>query len=189
MILSAPPQRFLLIAGCPCARLLGQAGCLRAIRLGNATPIPLRLFGGSAPLLLGRAVSVSDGDTIRFLRSKSLCCRRISTVRPTGGASLCAAASPLRAVDAAEEMLQAGLAEVYCGTAFAAVDGPPRLSRALRGRARKSANRGHAEAGEAPRIGRRLTSVAPSSRRVKDTTMLSQCVSLPTDCTAPTVLN
>jgi len=62
------PQRLLLLS----AFVLGVCvGRIRPfwVRWVDAQSIPAVMFGPSAPFLPGRAVSVSDGDTIRFLHT------------------------------------------------------------------------------------------------------------------------
>mmetsp|Transcript_32779 Transcript_32779/g.97785 ORF Transcript_32779/g.97785 Transcript_32779/m.97785 type:complete len:265 (-) Transcript_32779:28-822(-) len=67
-----PPQQALLAGCCAVSLAVGyRVGRLRSsarfTRLSSAADVPPSLVGPDAPFLRGRAISVSDGDTLRFL--------------------------------------------------------------------------------------------------------------------------
>eukprot|EP00808_Paulinella_micropora_P004930 g4540.t1 len=65
----------LFVCSCTISFLLGfKAGRIQPTwrRLTNVSDIPSSYFGDKAPMLRGRVVSVSDGDTIRFLHKPTV---------------------------------------------------------------------------------------------------------------------
>ena len=65
-----PPQKVVLLCFCVTSFALGRCASKPFWkRYESVLDIPKHYFGATAPVSRGRAVSVSDGDTIRFLHT------------------------------------------------------------------------------------------------------------------------